>query len=236
MTNQARSEADGIIRSIREFDTTGEIMKTIALRTYIVLIFVLALGRVSSAADDQVIEELRKQIAELKERVSQLEKINAVKTDGDRAQGRVDVQRGKARERMKKDAQVYSQKQLREIESLYQVANQKWQTEEGKNSLKELIQKYDKANRTGCALLYLGQMSKGAEKEEYLNRAIADFSDCWYGDGVQVGPFARWMLALHYRDGEQAEKSKLLMEELKTRYPDAIDHQGKPLSEVINVE
>lgn len=206
-------------------------MKAILFASTILMVCLLSAGSVSLAADDQVIEDLRKQIAELRERVSHLEKSNATKTEGERGQGQVDAQRAKARERMKKDGQVYSQKQLREIESLYQVANQKWQSEEGKKSLKELIQKYDKANRTGCALLYLGQMSQGAEKEEYLNKAISDFSDCWYGDGVQVGAFARFMLALHYRGSDQTEKAEALLAELKTRYPDAIDHKGKLLSD-----
>jgi hypothetical protein len=130
---------------------------------------------------------------------------------------------------MRNDRKIYSQEQLQEIESLYQVANKKWQSEEGKNSLKELISKYEKANRTGCALLYLGQMTTGAQKEEYLKKAIADFSDCRYGDGVEVGSYARFILAAHLRQNGQAEKADELIKEIKQQYPDAIDHRGKPL-------
>jgi hypothetical protein len=138
-----------------------------------------------------------------------------------------------ARERMRKDLEVYSREQLQEIESLYQVANKNWRKQEGKDSLEKLIEKYDKANRTGCALLYLGQMSAGQEKEEYLQKAIEGFNDCYYGDGVQVGAYARYYLAYHYKENGAEEKAKALFDEIASKYPDAIDHQGKLLSDSI---
>lgn len=193
------------------------------------LLCVSSASSLSLAADDSEVQALRKQVQELTERVKKLETLVAPLAEKTESEGRIERQRVKARERMSKDAENYSRMQLREIEALYQVANQKWQTEEGKNSLKDLVKKYDKANRTGCALLYLGQMSDGAEKEEYLHKAIADFSDCWYGDGVQVGPFARYVLADHYRASDKKEKADELVEQLKKQFPDAIDHSGKLL-------
>ena len=62
----------------------------------------------------------------------------------------------RARERMALDTRVYSREQLQEIERLYQVANEKWRTPEARKSLEQLLAQYDRANRTGCALLYLG--------------------------------------------------------------------------------
>ena len=35
------------------------------------------------------------------------------------------------------------------------------------------------------------ELSPPAERETFLTRAIADHSDAWYGDGTQVGPFAK---------------------------------------------
>jgi hypothetical protein len=67
-------------------------------------------------------------------------------------------QQAKAHERMRQDTKMFSAEDLREIESLYQVANQKWQTQEARDSLKTLTEKYEEANRTGCAILYLGQI------------------------------------------------------------------------------
>lgn len=142
----------------------------------------------------------------------------------------------KARERMRKDLKIYSREELREIETLYQVANKKWRSQEGVESLKLLIENYKKANRTGCALLYLGQMSRGDEQIKYLMQAIKDFSDCYYGNGVQVGAYARFkLLWIYVRNGNKTKADKLV-QEIKTNYPDAIDHRGNNLVDIIDRE
>jgi len=185
----------------------------------------------SAFAHDSVrLKALDEKVEALQERVANLETSTAPAVARVSDEQRVDGQRMKARERMRKDSSIYSDEQLREIEALYQVANQKWQTQEGKDSLKQLIQLFDKANRTGCALLYLGQMSKGKEREEYLQRAIDDFSDCYYGDGVQVGAYARYYLAHYYRENGQEAKAEELLKEIRSAYPDAISHKGRLLN------
>jgi hypothetical protein len=134
---------------------------------------------------------------------------------------------------MREDSDIYSQEELREIESLYQVANKKWRSEEGKDSLKKLVSKYSAANRTGCALLYLGQMSTGDEQINYLKQAIENFSDCFYGDGVQVGAYARFVLWYRYRNDGEKEKAAGIAEEIRINYPDAIDHRGRNVVELL---
>jgi hypothetical protein len=135
--------------------------------------------------------------------------------------------------RIARDRKTYTQRQLNEIENLYQVANKKWNTPEAKESLGKLVSKYNKANRVGCAMLYLGQMIDGQEREKYLKTAIEQYSDCWYGDGVQVGAYARFQLALYYQKiGKQKEAIKLF-NELREKFPDAIDHRGRILSDSI---
>jgi hypothetical protein len=140
-------------------------------------------------------------------------------------------QQEKARQRMRQDAQAFSEQQRREIESLYQIANKKWQSEEARDSLKKLVDKYKKANRTGCAILYLGQMSQGDERIAYLKRAIADHSDCYYGDGVQVGAFARLLLGQTYLENGNADKAQPLFDEIRKDYPNSVDHRGNALVE-----
>jgi serine/threonine protein kinase len=128
------------------------------------------------------------------------------------------------------DMERYSLTQLREIEALYISANRNWNSPEAKKNLETLISKYGKANQTGCAILYLGQMSAGEEKEKYLRQAIYDHSDCWYSDGVAVGAYSRFLLAQYYQQiGKKAEALNLL-EKMQKDYPDAIDHTGKPLA------
>jgi hypothetical protein len=170
-------------------------------------------------------EELQAKIKQLEDRVAQLESA----LEPFLQQQRVAAIREQARARMRKDLDIYSQEQLQEIEQLYQVANKKWRSEEGKQSLEKLVEKYDKANRTGCALLYLGQMSEGDAQIQYLTRAIKDYSDCCYGDGVQVGAYARFVLAGRCRADGENEKAEKLIKELNQDYGDAIDHRGQSL-------
>jgi TolA-binding protein len=177
--------------------------------------------------------KLEKRVAELEKEVAELKTALAPVMEKAKTEQIVAQERGKAKSRMRKDSEIYSRDELREIEKLYQVANKQWRSQAGKDSLKELIKKYDKANRTGCALLYLGQMSKGKEQEEYLKQAIDDFSDCFYGDGVQVGAYARYYLAYHYKNDGDESKAKKLFAELEKEYPNAINHKGKLLSNLI---
>jgi len=133
------------------------------------------------------------------------------------------------RRRTAEDRKTYSPEELREIENLYQVANKLWKTPEAKTSLKVLIEKYPKSNRTGCAVQYMGQMSGGEEKEEYLKLAIKDFGDCYYGNGVQVGAYARFYLGYYYLEKGMKKEAQVLFDEIRKDYPDAISHKGKRL-------
>lgn len=183
--------------------------------------------------DSAAVRALEKRVVALEERIEKLDHATAPAVAKVSAEERADGQRMKARERMRKDSALYSSEKLREIETLYQVANKKWRSQEGKDSLKRLIEKYDKANRTGCALLYLGQMSKGEEKEQYLQKAIDGYSDCFYGNGVQVGAYARFYMAYHCKETGRADKAAELFKVITTEYPDAINHRGKFLADLI---
>jgi TolA-binding protein len=137
--------------------------------------------------------------------------------------------------RMAQDRKKYSTQQLREAEQLYQVANKDWRTPQARESLKTMIEKYPDVNRTGCAVLYLGQMSEGADGEEFLTRAIEKHADCMYGDGVIVGAYARFLLAQHYAAADAKDKARRLFSEILRQYPDAIDHNQAPLAPQVEV-
>ena len=189
----------------------------------------LLLPNVSSADE---LGDLKARVAALEARLATLEEaLKPVMSELSAKQSREQNQQ-RARQRMREDREKYSDQQLREIESLYQVANKKWRTAEAQQSLEQLIGKYDKANRTGCAILYLGQMSTGDEKLKYLKQAI-EHGDCFYGDGVQVGAYARFHLAHHYlSQGKNAEAEKLF-DEIRKEFPDAVDHKGNRLENAI---
>jgi TolA-binding protein len=144
-----------------------------------------------------------------------------------------DKQIAKARERMKLDQKKYTAEQLRECENLYQVANKNWKTPEAFSTLKVMIEKYPDVNRTGCAVLYLAQMSRGKDRETRLKEAIEKYSDCWYLNGAQVGPLARMFLGMYqWAEGDKAAAKKLF-DEVREKYPDAISHSGQLLKDVI---
>jgi hypothetical protein len=132
-------------------------------------------------------------------------------------------------QRMAQDRKNYTQKQLDEAEQLYSVANQTWGTPETIESLQTMIKKYPDINRTGCAMLYLAQMSQGDERAKYFQDCIEKYNDCFYGDGVQVGAYARFLLAQDYRSKGEEEKAEALSAEIKTKYANAIDHRGNLL-------
>ncbi|MFZ2656521.1 MAG: tetratricopeptide repeat protein, partial [Victivallales bacterium] len=82
-------------------------------------------------------------------------------------------------------------------------------------------------------LQYLGQMTSGEEKEKYLKQAIKDFSDCYYGSGVQVGAYARLYLADYYQKNGKKDEASALYEEIRKDYPDAVNHKGRLLKDII---
>ena len=188
---------------------------------------VLAATPKLAAQDDAA--ALKERVAELEKRLSELEGNAASEKKLERL--RADNV-AKAKKRAAEDKGEYKPEELSEIESLYQVANKNWRTEEAKTSLKKLLDKYDKANRTGCATLYMGQMSEGKERIEYLTRAVEEFSDCYYLNGCQVGGYGRFVLALTLWESGEKDKAKALLGELKSKYKDAIDHKGRPMAEI----
>ncbi|MDQ3439728.1 MAG: right-handed parallel beta-helix repeat-containing protein [Planctomycetota bacterium] len=145
-------------------------------------------------------------------------------------------QRQSAKVRMRQDNRRFSKDEVAQAEELYQVANKNWRSEQAATSLKTMIEKFPEMNRTGCAVLYLGQWARGEQREEFLKRAIEKHSDCYYGNGVQVGGFARYLLGHHYREqGKTAEADKLF-EEIRKNYPEAITHRGDLLIAVLREE
>ena len=135
--------------------------------------------------------------------------------------------------RTAQDSGKYTPAQLNNAEQLYQVANQKWGTPEAKESLQTMVQKFPDVNRTGCAALYLAQMSQGDERAQYLQDCIDKYNDCFYGDGVQVGAYARFLLAKDYKSQGDTSKAKALFNEIKAKYAGAIDHNGNLLADIL---
>ena len=95
-----------------------------------------------------------------------------------------------------------------------------------------MLAKYDKANRTGCATLYMGQMSEGKDRLEYLTQAVEKFSDCYYINGCQVGGYGRYVLAATLWQNGEKDKARKLLDEIRKDYKDATTHRGKAIVEL----
>jgi hypothetical protein len=176
------------------------------------------------------------EINQLKERVAQLEKqVQEISqlVEPLKAQLAVDSRRIALREKfdkkMSSDAKKYTRDQLSDAEKLYQVANQKWGTPEASDSLQKMIERYPDINRTGCAVLYLAQKSEGDARAKYLQDCIEKYNDCFYGDGVQVGAYARFLLAGDLRAKGDSAKAETLENEIKKQFAGAVDHGGNLL-------
>ncbi|MDD2600238.1 MAG: tetratricopeptide repeat protein [Kiritimatiellae bacterium] len=194
---------------------------------------VLAILLSSSWVHADEISDMKKEIDLLKCEVAKLRNIVQGET-AKNATPAIDRKAG-IRRKYEEDKKTYSDEQLREIEKLYQSANKNLKSPEAKEALKSLIEKYPKANRTGCAVQYMGQMSSGEEKETYLKLAIKDFGDCYYGSGVQVGAYARLYLAYYYKEIGKEKEAKTLFDEIKNDFPDAVNHKGKLLVNMLPI-
>lgn len=184
-------------------------------------------------AADKAGNETKKEVERLGQRVADLEKGEAAARDIALAKQQVEANRALARERGKKDFTTYTKEQLAEIEELYQVANKSWRSPEAKASLEKLVAKYGKANRTGCAVLYLGQYSEGEDRLKYLKQAVEQFSDCFYYNGCQVAGYGRYLLAaVHLQRGEKVA-AKAVIRELREKYPKTTSHRGQLMVKMI---
>lgn len=181
------------------------------------------------ATTDESMANIEKQVREISQLMEPL-----------KAQQAIDNRRKALRKRFEKkmaqDRDKYNPEQLREAEELMRIADQKWGSPEADESCQTIIKKYPDINRTGCAMLYLAQTSQGEERARYLQDCIEKYNDCFYGDGVQVGAYARFLLAQDYRSKGEQKKAEALSDEIKTNYADAIDHGGNLLVDSLKAD
>jgi hypothetical protein len=139
-----------------------------------------------------------------------------------------------AQEAMARDARLFGNKDFRDLEAEYQVINDKYRDPGIKELLDAFIKKWTKGgNRVGCATLYLAQKSGGAERERLLRQCIAQYDECYFLNGCQVGGLARVHLWNDLKATGKADEAAKLLEEIKAKYALANDHQGNLLIELV---
>lgn len=186
------------------------------------------LGVVLTVGADGSLEDrlaaLEKRVAELEQRVS-AEKTNPM--DKPAELGGRESLRAKVRARYEKDVAEYGQDAMRDIERLYRTYSKSGDAV----SFDTLLQRYPKATRTGCAVMYAAQRAKGEEAVKWFKKAMTDHGDCLYGDGACVGAYARFYLASVYEKQGKKEEAEKLKEEIRTLFPDAVNHRGRPMKD-----
>lgn len=186
--------------------------------------------------DAQPDDPLRAKVAERENRTNAMQRLRPP-TDPDPAawQERQRAYRERFERRREQDGKKYTPEQMAQIEDLYlkAVSSRDWGSPAHAVALQQLTETFPDANRTGCALLDWGESANGPEAEAYLNVCIMRHGDCYYGDGVQVGAFARFCLAKNYLATHKREPAGALFKEIEKNYPDAINHRGQFLTDLI---
>lgn len=161
--------------------------------------------------------------------------IAVLKRDQAAREAKLALLRAKAYQRASDDSRVYSNQELRDIEVRYQATRFAgfFTARDAGPRLQELVEKYPRSNRAGCAVLELARLTSGNERERYLKLAIADHDDAWFEDGAQVGPLARALLAMYYAELDRFDEAERLATEIVTRYPGSIDSGGGSLDDVL---
>jgi outer membrane murein-binding lipoprotein Lpp len=192
---------------------------------------------VNSKKNDQHIQALEAKVAELEHKLDQMQSAPQQLTpEQQQGQKRMQSYRGRFQQRYGLDVRTHTEAKVVEVENAYQVIIRNFGSPECIEAHKKFIKKYPGFNRTGCALSELAGMSEftSPETEQCYKECIQKYDDCYWGDGVQVGPFARFGLANYYKNTGQNDKAEALYTEIKDDYPDSIDHSGQLLVDCIN--
>jgi beta-lactamase regulating signal transducer with metallopeptidase domain len=190
------------------------------------IVLVSAGCNVSGEKDTHEVKQLKAQVAALEKRISEMEN-SLPPAERQRAS------RERFDRRRELDRQKYTQEQLAKAEEMMATADRQFGSAACIETLKQMVEKFPNANRAGCALLYLAQSTTGPESEGYFMDCIQKYDDCYYGDGVRIGAFARFCLANYYNATNEDEKAEALYKEIKDNYSDAIDHNGQLLINII---
>ena len=152
---------------------------------------------------------------------------------------RMRARRDKFEGRVAQDRGKYTAEQMTEVENLYRGIVENWSSVSDSTRterLEAMVQKYPDANRSGCATLDVAEGAQGDRRTKYLHESVEKYSDCFYGDGVQVGAYARLLLAEDFKRQGNEQKAVALYNEIRSKYAEAIDHHGELLVERIKAD
>ena len=140
-----------------------------------------------------------------------------------------------ARRHMQDERKNFKQEEIQKAEELYTMASELLRNGGNPETLLDsVVSMYPQFDRAGCAQLYRAQLEKGQEKESLLKDCITRFSNCYYGDGAQVGPLAMLQLAEYDHLVGKEQDAQELVERLRKEYSESVGHDGVLLVDKIN--
>jgi hypothetical protein len=197
-----------------------------SLFTVLLLVYCIS-NSFAQGADKKELEQrvrtLEERIAVLEERIARVEGASTIRQETPEAIKMEKV----AKEHIAKERDNFKAEDIQSAEEIYKRASKLMRkSEDSKSVLDSVVTIYPQLNRAGCAQLYRAQQETGAEMERLLKDCIARFFNCYYGDGVQVGPLAMFRLAEYYRVNGNVQEAHKLYVEIRKEYPDAVNHSG----------
>src|SRR5579863_8725955 len=135
------------------------LMKNLVIAGVMIATAAMLSSCASTKSDD--VAQLNQRIDQLQKQVQEMSQVIEPLKDQQLRDNRRATLHEQFDKKLAEDGKKYTPEQLGEAESLYQVANQKWGSPEATESLQTMIKKYPDINRTGCAVLYVAQMSEG---------------------------------------------------------------------------
>ena len=129
-------------------------------------------GLMAGSVEDRL-AALERRVAELEQRLGGAKESPTAQAS---LQDGVTDLREKVKLRYDKDVAEYGKSAMREIERLYRAFSKTGDAA----AFDELLKRFPKACRTGCAVMYAGQRAKGDEAVKWFKKAIADHGDCYF--------------------------------------------------------
>jgi len=103
----------------------------------------------------------------------------------------------------------------------------------------QLRDNYPDDNRVGCGALYLARMyhrsGQNSKAADMYRITIRSYYDHRYGDGTQVGPYAKYQYSLLLESWGRKSEARALLQSIVRDDADALNHAGQRLGPIASL-
>lgn len=195
-----------------------------------------AADQVAEAVGDEAVtatapQDLATRVAALEQELAALRELLAPIRQRQETMKRQQELQRMVQARREAEQQTLSEAERQKLETLFRTATQQWNKPEGEAALAALTEQFPQSDRTASAYLQTGQMRRDEIGEAHLRFAAEKFEDNCNLAGLKIGPLARFFLAMRLWNGNRKDEARILFQELRERFPDAIGPRGNRLIE-----